>query len=411
MDKVPISFQATITQHTPMENSGFTLCRARVFYTGLNRNGSYISKEFAESFIKTAIGCPVVGLWDYEKQDFTDHSVSDRKKAYGFIPENPNFAWEEAIDYSEDGKHEYAAFDVVLWTKAFHEANLIIDHPLSMEINPDTINGDFIVVNGNYCFRFTSAEMLGVCVLGYDVEPCFEGASFIDVNDSNEFKRLFQIDKHQALLTYNKNKGDTSMDDEKEKNTPVEEFAVIRDDDIEEEVTTEQEFEAAPEENAAPEVEDTFEQTTEESEEVEVETTFENKFSNPEIQEENEKFKKYIAELEQNNRDFENKISELEEKVTKLEEQNENLKQYMTNKIREEKENIVKNYSEILTEEEIKFIDLDKFSLEDLDDKLAAMAYRKNAGQQSANFQLINTNITEIETNDIDSIVKKYKEN
>ena len=59
----------------------------------------------------------------------------------------------------------------------------------------------------------------------------------------------------------------------------------------------------------------------------------------------------------------------------------------------------------------MKSIDVDKFSLEDLDDKLAAMAYRKNAGQQSANFQLINTNITEIETNDIDSIVKKYKEN
>lgn len=407
MDKIPISFQATITQHTPMENSGFTLCRARVFYTGLNRNGSYISKEFAEDFIKTAIGCPVVGLWDYEKQDFTDHSISDRKKAYGFIPENPNFSWEEIYDYSEEGKHEYAAFDIVLWTRAFHEANTIVDHPLSMEINPDTINGDFIVVNGNYCFRFTSAEMLGVCVLGYDVEPCFEGASFIDVNDSNEFKRLFQIDKHQALLTYNKDKGETSMDDEKEKNTPVEEFTVIRDDDIEE-VASEQDFEAAPEENAAQEVENTFE-TTEEKEEVE--TTFNVKTSEPEINEEINKFKEYIAELEQNNSDFKVKIDELEEKVTKLEEQNSSLKQYMLNKVKEEKENIVKNYNEILTKEELNSIDVDKFSLEDLDDKLAAMAYRKNAGQQSANFQLINTNITEIETNDIDSIVKKYKEN
>ena len=406
MDKIPISFQATITQHTPMENSGFTLCRAKVFYTGLNRNGSYISKEFAENFIKTAIGCPVVGLWDYEKQDFTDHSISDRKKAYGFIPENPNFAWEETLDYSEEGKHEYATFDIVLWTKAFHEANAIISHPLSMEINPDTINGDFIVVNGNYCFRFVSAEMLGVCVLGYDVEPCFEGASFIDVNDSNEFKRLFQIDKHQALLTYNKNKGETSMDDEKEKNTPVEEFAVIRDDDIEEN-TSEQEFEAAPEENAAPEVENTFD-TTEES--TEVETTFETKVFNLENNEEN-KFKEYIAELEQNNNNFKNKIDELEEKIIKLEEQNASLKQYMLNKIKEEKEDIVKNYNKILTEQELNSIDIDKFSLEDLDDKLAAMAYRKNAGQQSANFQLINTNITEIETNDIDSIVKKYKEN
>ena len=202
MDKIPLIFQAQITQNSPMENSGFTLCRARVFYTGLNRNGSYIDKQFAESFIATAIGCPVVGLWDYEKKDFSDHTSSDRKRAYGFIPEDPNFAWETSYDY--DGvEREYASFNVVLWTKAFEEANDIISHPLSMEINPDTINGAFMVIDGEYCFKFTSAEMLGICVLGYNVEPCFEGAGFLSVDDMREFKRLFKIDKQQALLSYN----------------------------------------------------------------------------------------------------------------------------------------------------------------------------------------------------------------
>ena len=187
MDKIPLIFQAQITQNSPMENSGFTLCRARVFYTGLNRNGSYIDKEFAESCIATAIGCPVVGLWDHEKNDFTDHTPSDRKRAYGFIPEDPQFAWETSYDY--DGvEREYASFNVVLWTKAFEEANDIISHPLSMEINPDTINGAFMVIDGEYCFKFTSAEMLGICVLGYNVEPCFEGASFLSVDDMREFK-------------------------------------------------------------------------------------------------------------------------------------------------------------------------------------------------------------------------------
>ena len=144
-----------------MENSGFTSCRARVFYTGLNRNGSYIDKEFAQLLIGTAAGCPVVGLWDYEKHDFTDHSPSDRKRAYGFIPENPNFAWETSLDY--DGvEREYASFDIILWTKAFEEANEIINHPLSMELNPDSINGNFCVINGEYCFYFSSAELLGV---------------------------------------------------------------------------------------------------------------------------------------------------------------------------------------------------------------------------------------------------------
>ena len=51
-----------------------------------------------------------------------------------------------------------------------------------------------------------------------------------------------------------------------------------------------------------------------------------------------------------------------------------------------------------------------KFSVEDLNDKLAAMAYRKLANHDSANFQLINTDLSH-EENDVDSIIRKYKEN
>lgn len=397
MDKIPLTFQAKIIQHSPMENSGFTLCRARVFYTGLNRNGSYISEDFAKILIESASGCPVVGLWDNEKQDFTDHSASDRKRAYGFIPENPNFAWEENYDY--DGiERQYASFDIVLWTKAFNEANEIISHPLSMELNPDTVNGTFSVINGEYCFYFTSAEMLGVCVLGYSVEPCFEGAKFIGIEEVNEFKRLFQVDKQQALLTYN-NKGETSMDkDEKEKDpTPVEEFTQVRDDDLE--VVEDLEVEVEAEVDKQNEIESEFSK---------------NETSEPEEQEEDsfeslkEQFEKNIADLEKERLDFENKIKELEEKVTKLEETNFSLTEYKNNKIKQEKENIVKNYENILTEEELKNIELDKYSLEDLDDKLAAMAYRKNINQDPANFQLIFTDVEQNE-NDVSAIIKKYK--
>ena len=401
MDKIPLIFQAQITQNSPMENSGFTLCRARVFYTGLNRNGSYIDKDFAESFISTAIGCPVVGLWDYEKKDFTDHSPSDRKKAYGFIPEDPNFAWETSYDY--DGiEREYASFNVVLWTKAFEEANEIISHPLSMEINPDTINGAFMVIDGEYCFKFTSAEMLGICVLGYNVEPCFEGASFLTVDEMKEFKRLFQLDKKQALLTYNStnNEGEDSMDEIKEEEkAPVEEFAAIRDDDIEEENIPEQI------EEEVPEVVDSFENKEEEQqEEPELPTEEDN------LESEVEKFTKHIAELEEANKEFENKIQELEEKVSKLEEINFSLNEYKSNKIKEEKQRVIDSYKEVLEQEEINNIEINNYSVEDLNDKLAAMAYRKIANHESANFQFINTDIVDT-YNDIDSIVKKYKEN
>lgn len=399
MDKIPLIFQAEIVKHTPMENSGFTSCRARVFYTGLNRNGSYIDKQFADYLISTASGCPVVGLWDYEKHDFTDHSPSDRKRAYGFIPENPNFAWEKSLDY--DGvEREYASFDIILWTKAFEEANEIISHPLSMELNPDSINGTFSVINGEYCFYFTSAELLGVCVLGYGVEPCFEGAKFITLEEANEFKRLFKLEKEEALKTYNaeKDKGEPSMGEEKEKEEileNVEEFTQIRDEDIEVEEPTE---EPASEPTSEP----VSDFALEDSVEPEVE-------SEPE-EDPKEKFIKTVAELEQQNEDFKNKIQELEDKVTKLEEENFSLKQFRLNKEKEEKLEVINSYSEVLTKEEVEGLNIDEFSKEDLNDKLAAMAYRKISNHESANFQLINTNLS-YEENDVDSIIRKYKEN
>jgi len=405
MDKIPLIFQAQITQNSPMENSGFTLCRARVFYTGLNRNGSYIDKEFAESFIATAIGCPVVGLWDHEKKDFTDHTPSDRKRAYGFIPEDPQFAWETSYDY--DGvEREYASFNVVLWTKAFEEANDIISHPLSMEINPDTINGAFMVIDGEYCFKFTSAEMLGICVLGYNVEPCFEGASFLSVDDMREFKRLFKIDKQQALLSYNtiNDKGDTSMEEKEKEMTPVEEFTQIRDDDL-------GEPEVVEEVPAEPETSTEF--TKEDEEESVVEEEVPEVFSKDEESEPNEDvevFQNQITELEQMNKNLNEKINELEDKISNLEKANFELIEYQNNKIKEEKERVIAEYTEILSEEEINGIDMTKFSVEDLNDKLAAMAYRKLANHDSANFQLINTDLSH-EENDVDSIIRKYKEN
>ena len=411
-EKIPLIFQAQITQNSPMENSGFTLCRARVFYTGLNRNGSYIDKDFAESFIATAIGCPVVGLYDHEKGDFTDHSPSDRKRAYGFIPENPEFAWETSYDY--DGvEREYASFNVVLWTKAFEEANDIISHPLSMEINPDTINGTFMVIDGEYCFKFTSAEMLGICVLGYNVEPCFEGASFLSVNDMREFKRLFknENDKQQALLSYNtmNDKGDTSMEEKEKEMTPVEEFAAVRDDELDEQAKAE--AETVPEETPV----DTFtveENTVEEDEKAneEVPEVFSKNEEPEQSKEDVEAFQNQVAELEQMNKNLNDKIDELETKISNLEQANFALREYQENKIKEEKQKIIADYAEVLTEEEISNIDMNKFSIEDLNDKLAAMAYRKLANHDSANFQLINTDLSH-EDNDVDSIIRKYKEN
>ena len=276
-----------------------------------------------------------------------------------------------------------------------------------MEINPDTINGAFMVIDGEYCFKFTSAEMLGICVLGYNVEPCFEGASFLSVDDMREFKRLFKIDKQQALLSYNtiNDKGDTSMEEKEKEMTPVEEFTQIRDDDLGEPEVVE-EVPAEPETSTEFTKEENEEESVVEEEVAEV-------FSKDEESEPNEDvevFQNQITELEQMNKNLNEKINELEDKISNLEKANFELIEYQNNKIKEEKERVIAEYTEILSEEEINGIDMTKFSVEDLNDKLAAMAYRKLANHDSANFQLINTDLSH-EENDVDSIIRKYKEN
>ena len=62
----------------------------------------------------------------------------------------------------------------------------------------------------------------------------------------------------------------------------------------------------------------------------------------------------------------------------------------------------------ILSNEDIKDLNIDEYSLQDLDDKLAAMAYRKNINQNPANFQLIFTD-NEENQNNVSAIIKKYK--
>lgn len=48
-------------------------CNIKVLYVGENRNGSFISKEVAMEMAKTLRGCPIVGYWKEEKEDFSGH--------------------------------------------------------------------------------------------------------------------------------------------------------------------------------------------------------------------------------------------------------------------------------------------------------------------------------------------------
>ena len=150
--------------------------RARIFYRGENRNGSYISDSFAEKLIESAPYTPIKGI--YENSDYSDHGEARTEgRVYGIVPETTNFAWETYLD--EDGiSREYACVDVLLFTAIYPEAKEIVGKSLSMELHSPTLKGSWELVNGKRLFVFTEGAFLGLQVLGEDIEPCFEGASF-----------------------------------------------------------------------------------------------------------------------------------------------------------------------------------------------------------------------------------------
>lgn len=156
-----------------------TKYRVRLFYLGLNRNGGYITKEYAEGKLLPSLPyTPVIGDYSEEDGDFTTHREKNIARAYGLVPQEPNVRWEPHLD--NDGiERTYACCDVYLWTGRFDKANEIVGKPHSLELMPSSIQGSWKLVNGmRRGFEYTDGIFLGLSVLGENVEPCFEGAAF-----------------------------------------------------------------------------------------------------------------------------------------------------------------------------------------------------------------------------------------
>lgn len=184
-------FPVTIYSNLEKYSDTITKARVRIFYKGINRNGSYISDEFAEKLISTISYAPIKGI--YDGNDYTDHGRREFGRIYGIVPDNPNFSWENFLD--EDGiEREYACVDVLLYTALYEEAEKIIGKSQSMEIYDKTIEGDWQFINGKQVFVFTDGSFLGLQVLGENVEPCFEGAAFFTKEDTldNIIKKIEQ---------------------------------------------------------------------------------------------------------------------------------------------------------------------------------------------------------------------------
>lgn len=207
-----------VTLYGNIESISDTLskCRVRIFYKGLNRNRTLITDDFANQLIQSLPYTPVKGIFDKENLDFDDHGEKNSDgQIYGIVPENPNFAWENHLDV--DGvERSYACADVILYTALYPEANLVAGKSQSMEIHKAGLKGEWKIWNGDGqpYYEFYSGHLLGLQVLGDEVEPCFEGSAFFTlykdakdlydyIKNSSEKEESKKMDKNIFRLSDN----------------------------------------------------------------------------------------------------------------------------------------------------------------------------------------------------------------
>ena len=225
-------------------------CEVKVLYLGGNRNGSYITKEVAVQMAHTLPGVPIVGYYSEKQEDFRDHGdqmVIDGDgikfrcltTPYGFVAPDAKVWFQNFEDTDEFGnkvERTYLMTEGYLWTEQYKEAQKVINEgrPQSMELDEKTLKGHWSTdtSKGIEFFIINDAIFSKLCILGEDVEPCFEGANVTAPQVSSTFTKddkftqtLFTMMNELKELISN-NKGGNSMEQNREyvvlDSTPVE---------------------------------------------------------------------------------------------------------------------------------------------------------------------------------------------
>ena len=180
-------------------------CEIKVLYLGHNRNGSYIDKDTATKMANTLPGCPIVGAFREEIEDFGDHgeviTIEDgeihfavKTKPYGFVAPDAQVWFKNFVDTDEFGnqvERTYLMTSGYLWTGQYEEALSVINEgkAQSMELDEKTLSGHWAEDSnlGLDFFIISDAVFSKLCILGNDVEPCFEGASITAPDVTKDF--------------------------------------------------------------------------------------------------------------------------------------------------------------------------------------------------------------------------------
>ena len=393
---IPIYFDNAIIM-SPAEpingTSGLNRLKVGVFTKYGNRNGSYIKDDVAEMMIASATkgDTPVVGFFDPESQGWASHTGPTLASAYGYVEYFDG--WQPFKD-TDGVERDYAVFSVVLFTRYFNEANFVVGQNQSMELDINSIEGDWANIGDTEYFVYTKAEIMGLCIIG-DHEPCFSVSSFFAKKDDT-YKS--QYEKFSSLLA------DLKAKVEEAENQPTEGGEHQMENVVNPEVnepTPAQEFEAPAaepvnQEPEAPAAEPVAETEAPVEEPVEDAPAAEPEGEEPAAEEDAPAadfeaqitaLQNQLNEMTTNYENAQTRIAELEAQITSASETEASLRSeiatYEAERARlevEQKNSLIEQYATDLTEEEISPIrdEMNNFSLEELEGKLAVCYAKKH---------------------------------
>ena len=406
-------------------------CEIKVLYVGENRNHSYITEEVAKDMAKTLRGAPIVGYYKEEKEDFADHGeqvILDDEgikfncltKPYGFVAPDAKVWFQDFEDTDEFGNkitRKYLMTTGYLWTGQYEEAKRVIEkgNNQSMELDESSLEGHW-ATNANTGMDFfiiSDAIFSKLCILGEDVEPCFEGASVTAPQVSNSFSKVDDNFKHTLYtmmqdlkyaleggknMELEENTVETVEEEVKEELTEEETVETEEaESSIETETTStdaESEVEEETTEEESEETESSEEEEDEESESEEAEGEAPSDYSDNEEEEEEETEEEEPLD---NSDDVETKkktysLEEYEELKAKYDE----LVEFKKNVEMEKKEALINSFY-MLSDEDKKDVreHMSEYSLEDIESKLCVICVKNKVNFEKENLDENNNKVEE----------------
>lgn len=371
-------------------------CEIKVLYLGENRNHSYITKEVASDMAKTLRGAPIVGYYKENKEDFADHGeqvIFDDEgvkfncmtKPYGFVAPDSEVwfqKFEDTDDFGNTTIREYLMATGYLWTGQYEECQSVIDNGKnqSMELDENSLDGHWSTNNktGMDFFIINDAIFSKLCILGDDVEPCFEGARVTAPEVSTSFSKVDDTFKKTLYTMMQELKsalegGQSNMDLDNKEEVVVETTEEVT------EVTEPAADEVVTEEN------DKNEQpiSTENQESIEAQSndnsSFEKKDDEKEEEENSDKEEENDGEDKEKKYSLlESEYEELKTQYSELESQYQSLVEFKNQIENEKKDALINSFYMLADEDKADVIaNKAKYSLDEIEAKLSVICVRK----------------------------------